>query len=192
MAKSFGANWPLLVAVLAVVLGLTVFGVFLNWDGLSLTVKLQDLAGLLAPLAFASAVLERAVEILISPWRDAGASKLETGLAALKADANAKPEDIQGASHALDEYRGQTQKYAFAISLTLSLVVAMAGLRALGPFADIAKLRDGHLTPALQHNLFLWVDVGLSAAVLAGGADGIHSVMNAVTAFFDTSAAKHS
>jgi hypothetical protein len=34
------------------------------------------------------------------------------------------------------------------------------------------------------------VDVALSAALLAGGADGIHSVMNAITSFFDNTAEK--
>jgi len=48
-------------------LGLIIFRVFLNWEALGLTVRLQDLSGLLAPLAFAAAIVERSVEILVSP-----------------------------------------------------------------------------------------------------------------------------
>jgi len=39
-----------------------------------------------------------------------------------------------------------------------------------------------------QQWTFLVVDVALSAALLAGGADGIHSVVNAFTTFFETTA----
>jgi hypothetical protein len=155
---------------------------------------LQDLSGLLAPLAFASAVIERAVEILVSPWRDAGASKLSKALAAIQARP-AEPAacaqnaaDLQAASDALDEYRGDTQRFAFAVSLTLSVLVSMAGVRALGPFADAVKLNDIKLTPSAQHLFFLVIDVALSAGLLAGGADGIHSVVNAATSFFDGAA----
>jgi len=183
-------NWPLFVAGVIAISAVIIFRVCMNWDGISLTVKLQDLAGLLAPLAFAAAVVERAVEILISPWRDAEAGKLETALAASKADPKATPADVKKASDALDDYRGETQRYAFAVSLTLSVFVAIAGVRALGTFADTAKLRDPKATSEGQHLFFLWVDVALSSALLSGGADGIHSIVNAVTTFFDSTADK--
>jgi hypothetical protein len=154
----------------------------------------------LAPLAFASAVIERAVEILVSPWRDAEASKLDKAVTAIKA--RPKPDDpamnarnvadLKAASDALDEYRGDTQRYAFAVSLTLSVLVSMAGVRALGPFADAGKLNDVKFTSQAQHLFFQCVDVALSAGLLAGGADGIHSVVNAATSFFDGSANRSS
>ena len=69
-------KWPLLFAGVIAISVVIVFRVNMNRGGISLTVKLQGLAGLLALLAFAAAVVERAVEILISPWRDAEASKV--------------------------------------------------------------------------------------------------------------------
>jgi len=191
-------NWPLLVSVALALAGVIVFRNWLNWDALGLTVRLQDLSGLLAPLAFAAAVIERAVEILVSPWRDAEASKLTRAVAAIKArpaDPAADGQnaaDLKAASDALDEYRGDTQRYAFAVSLTLCVLVSVAGVRALGPFAEVAKLNDARITTQAQHLFFLSVDVALSAALLAGGADGIHSLVNAVTSFFDASADKSS
>jgi hypothetical protein len=87
-------------------------------------------------LAFAATFVERAVEILVSPWRDEGASKLDKAVAAIKA----RPADLatdaanatalKAASDALDEYRGETQRYAFAVSLVLSVMVSIAGVRA--------------------------------------------------------------
>ncbi len=153
-------------------------------------------SSLLAPLAFAAAVVERAVEILISPWRDAEASKLDKAVTAIKARpadpaANAQNAiDLKAASDELDEYRGATQRYAFAVALTLSVLVSIAGVRALEPFVDTTKFHNASVTPAAQQLFFLSVDVAVSAALLAGGADGIHSVVNAVTTFFNASADK--
>jgi hypothetical protein len=185
-------NWPLWVSGALALVGVIVFSVGLKWGTLGLTVRLQDLSGLLAPLAFAAAVVERAVEILVSPWRDAEASKLEKNVAAIQkrpADPARDAQnaaDLKAASDAIDEYRGQTQQYAFSVSLTLSVLVSMAGVRALGNFVDPALLKDPHFTQSAQYQFFLCVDVALSAALLAGGADGIHSVVNAVTSFFDS------
>ena len=193
-----GKNGPLLVASGLALVGVLVFRVYLNWGALVLTVRLQDLTGLLAPLAFAAACIERAVEIFVSPWRDAEASKLAKEVAAIQARP-AEPAacaqnaaELKAASDRLDEYRGATQRYAFAASLTLSVLVSMAGVRALGSFVAAEKLKDQTFTDGSQYLFFLCVDVVLSAALLAGGADGIHSLVNAATSFFDSTAAKAS
>jgi hypothetical protein len=189
-------SWPLLASGALAVIGVVIFRAFLNWNNLNFTVKVSDLAGLLAPLAFAATVVERAVEILVSPWRDAGASKLDKAVAAIKARPVDPATNIQNAadlklaSDALDEYRGDTQRYAFAVSLVLSVLVSITGVRALGPFVENAKPDTAKFTSEAQHLFFLAVDVALSAALLAGGADGIHSVMNAITSFFDNTADK--
>ena len=189
-------SWPLLVSSGLALTGVVIFRMFVNWNNLNFSVKVSDLAGLLAPLAFAAAVVERAVEILVSPWRDAGASKLDKAVAAIKArpadpaTSTQNATDLKQASDALDEYRGDTQRYAFAVSLMLSVLVSIAGVRALAPFVDSAKLNDLKLITEAQRLFFLAVDVALSAALLAGGADGIHSVMNAITSFFDKTADK--
>jgi len=174
------------------VLCLTTFGVCLRWECVSLSIPVTNIANLLAPLVFAAAVIERAVEILVSPWRDAHASKLESALSAMKAASAANPAaqnaaDLQAASDALDEYRGETQKYAFGVSLTLSILTAIVGVRVLGPFLDIAKF---HTATQAQQLYFLCLDVALSAALLAGGADGLHFIVKAVTTFFDATAQK--
>ena len=189
-------NWPLLVSGALAFVCVIVFPLWLKWGTLGMTVRLQDLTQFLAPLAFAAAVIERAVEILISPWRDAEASKLEKTVAAIKArpaDAAAQlqnAEDLKKASDTLDEYRGATQRYAFGVSLSLSVLVSVAGVRALGSFIDAAKLKESAFLNSSQYVFFLCVDVALSAALLAGGADGIHSVVNAVTSFFESTVAK--
>lgn len=78
-------NTPVFVACVFTIVALIVFGALLRWDGIDMSVKMEQLSGLLAPVAFAAAVVERGVEILISPWRDAEATKLERTIAAIKA-----------------------------------------------------------------------------------------------------------
>lgn len=187
-------NWPLVAAGALALFALFIFGFFLKWTGLGLSVKLADLVGLLAPVAFAAAVIERAVEVLVSPWRDAEANKLEKAVAAIKARPNdpsttsQNAKDLEVATGTLEDYRGQTQRFAFSVSFTLSMLASIAGVRVLWPFINVLKFGDGNVTPHAQQIFFLCVDVTLSAALLAGGADGIHSVVNAVTTFFDASA----
>jgi hypothetical protein len=188
-------NVPALIGSASAVFGVFAVAVWLKWDGLVMAVRMDQLAGLLAPVAFAAAVVERGVEILISPWRDAEASKLAKAVAAIKArpidpaTAAKNATDLQAASDALDDYRGTTQQHAFAVSMILSTFVSIAGVRALGPFLDSAKFDALKATDPAQHTFFLCVDVALTATLLAGGADGVHSVVNAVTSFFDASTA---
>src|SRR5580692_10193312 len=111
MKPSITKNWLLFTAGTLALLGVIVFRAFLNWDAIGLTVKLTDLSNLLAPLVFAAAVIERAVEIIVSPWRDAEASKLEKEMAAIDARpadpaANAQNAlDRKAVSDKLDDYR---------------------------------------------------------------------------------------
>ena len=192
--------WPLLIAGALVIVGVLIFCWFVRWGTLThcfKVVKVSDLPGTLAPLAFAAAVIERAVEILISPWRDEGASQLQKAVALVKARpadpaASAKDSaDLKVASDALDAYQGDTQRRAFAVSIALSALVAMAGFPSLGLFVDAEKCT--WLSPTYhshQAQFFHCVDLMLSTALLAGGADGIHSVVNAVTSFFQATAEK--
>lgn len=71
--------------------------------------------------------------------------------------------------------------------MTLSLFAAYVRVRALWPFVSQA---DFNTLAASRQWMFLVVDVVLSGALLAGGADGIHQVVNAVTTFFSTTAQK--
>jgi len=196
----FSRHWPVFASMALAVLAVILFAVEpwdpgkLPWSAINLTVGVSDLAGKLAPLAVAAAVIERAVEILISPWRDGEASKLSRAVDAVKAAAAKPPNErdaanLKNASDKLDDYRSQTQQYAFAISLALSVLASMAGVRALGVFFDPAKATAAFLRSS-QYYFFNDVDMALSAALLAGGADGIHSVMNAITTFFDSTATK--
>jgi hypothetical protein len=182
------ANRPLYVSSASAVLVVTLFTWLSRWRGLGLSMNPSNILSVMSPLLLTAGFIERAVEIVISPWRDAGATKLGNVVDTLKAQVPAVDATmIAKADAQFQEYRGETQQYAFAASLSFSLAAAYVGVRALWPFVDHQTFEK---LGSHQQWLFLVVDLVLSAALLAGGADGIHSVINSFTTFFDTTAQK--
>ena len=178
----------ILVSLGIAALGLALFAWFAMWPGLTLSLQLQNVASTLAPLIFTAAFIERAVEVFISPWRDPDADKLHSAHAAALSNPNATTDQKATLRNALDAYKGKTKQYAFAALMAFGLVAAMVGVRALWPFLD--EHANTLFTNLAQRNTFYVFDVVLSAALMAGGANGIHSVISAVTSFTDASAEK--
>jgi hypothetical protein len=179
---------PIAFAGMCALVALAAYAALASWKGLSFAIDPSQLVSKMAPLLLASAFIERAVEVLVSPWRDTEASKRQATLDQLKAAAVPDSNAIKTASDSLDEYRGQTQQYAFLVSLILSSVAAMAGVRALWPLLGPTQITATGTFVSVntqQQFAFFVLDVVLSAAMLAGGADGIHSVTNALTSYLD-------
>ncbi len=182
---------PLTLGFVVVAGGLVYFAFGQKWNGIDLTLAPQDLLTKLTPLILTAAFLERAVEILISPWRDAGAAQLHRAVDAIQArpanPANpvqtaANAADLAAANAALDQYKGETQRYAFAASLIMSFCAAAAGLRALAPFLSNVKIFDA--LDWHQQSFFRNFDVLVTTALLAGGADGFHGIISSISDFF--------
>jgi hypothetical protein len=188
---------PLLLGFLLIIIGFTVFAFGQEWDGVVLSLKITDLVTKMSPLILASTFIERAVEILISPWRDTQAAQLAGAVTAIKgrvvdaSDPNAiaqlakNTEDLQAANAALDEYRGETQRYAFTVGLLLSFCAAAVGVRALFPFLESGTFPK--TVSVMQQAYFRNYDVLITTALLAGGADGMHAIISSITGFFQKS-----
>jgi len=78
-----------------------------------------DVLNRLTPLILTAGFIERAIEVLISPWRDPEASRHATAIAAAKAtpvsDDQAKVQKVQAvadATNSLNVYSGLTKRYA--------------------------------------------------------------------------------
>jgi hypothetical protein len=172
---------------LAYVLGFVCLLFNSRWNGLHfVNVTSNNLLGYLTPLFLTAALIERAVEVVISPWRDpdADAKASAVKIAAANAKAPHAPASaqhmLQTNTHDLNQYKGKTRQYAFAIAVVLSILAVTAGIRALWPLLDQAQA-----PPADQLNYFRWYDMVLTALLLAGGANGLHAPINAFTSFFE-------
>jgi hypothetical protein len=187
---------------------------WLRWAGITMKVDVATVSTILMPLLLTALFIERAVEVIISAWRDEGASQLANAVRSAKRSAAAVATQ-DAAIDEFTEYKGKTRRYAWAVALVLGAAAAMVGVRALWPFVDdangkfaaaviVADKNTGRFTenPAVGNPInddgnqdlrraFIVVDVLLSALLLAGGANGIHSIMNAFTSFFDATAQKN-
>jgi hypothetical protein len=188
---------------------LVVLAIVLAWPGINIKVDYATVPTVLAPLMLTAAFIERAVEVMISPWRDPGADQKARVLKDAKSN-TAAISSQQAAADDYTQYKGKTRRYAFAFALLLGTAAAMVGVRALWPFLDdpngtfvaattstasgvttVSKAQGNPINDSKNHNpktAFIVVDVVLSALLLAGGANGIHSVVSAFTTFFDNNA----
>jgi hypothetical protein len=214
----FKKFWPVYISLALFLVGVLLFATMAKWDALQLNLDPKNIVGVLGPITLAAAFIERSVEVIISPWRDPDASHLANKVD--EAKKNAAVQDLTAAAAAtvaaqnlafqqaaqdsnavakqaqqqtadaksmITTYRGVTKQYAYAISLLLGMIVAYCGVRGLVNLCGANAFSNVH-DP--QKHMFNIVDVILTATVLAGGANGIHSIVNAVTTFADTTSNK--
>jgi len=191
---------------------LVTFAIVLAWPGINIKVDYSTVPTVLAPLMLTALFIERAVEVLISPWRDPGADQKASVLKDAKSNTAAIASQ-QAAASDYSQYKGKTRRYAFAFALLLGTAAAMVGIRALWPFLDdpngtfvaattstvngvttVSKAQGNPINDPNNHRprtAFIVVDVVLSALLLAGGANGIHSAVTSFTSFFDNNTKKN-
>jgi hypothetical protein len=145
--------------------------------------------------------IERVVEVFTKAYRAPRREALERELAARTAAAVKKDppapdatreirvahtalvaaasDEVGTAEAALRDYRSATRVYAFFGSTVLGLLVALAGVRALALF----------VTPpgpgAPESWLFVLLDVVITGFLLAGGAEGLHKIVDTFTTWMD-------
>jgi hypothetical protein len=177
-----------IIAITTVVTLITLaFFIKANWQPAPLTLPAMQIATLLSPLILVAAFIERAVEIIVSPMRDPGATPLRSRLAAEQAMTPPDSQAVADAQKALADYQGVTQQYALSAAFVLGLLAAFVGVRALGVF--LPTPHDAF--KGAQLTAFTTYDVFLTAALLAGGASGLHSPINAFTSYFDSKASNN-
>lgn len=116
--------------------------------------------------------VERSLEVLIKAWRQSGKSGLEEEVRTAEASGKADTEKE------LQVYRAGTQRRALLIGLTMGAMVALSGVRLLGPIFEI-----GEAWAPFQRAMFHFTDVTLTAGLIAGGSATIHELMALVDTF---------
>ena len=124
--------------------------------------------------------VERSLEVLIKAWRQGGKSALE---ADVRAAAEGEPARA-AAERSLQEYRAGTQRRALLVGLTLGIMVALSGVRLLGPIFDPAATGA---PPAFQQDLFRFTDILLTAGLIAGGSATLHELLALIDDFLKSS-----
>ena len=119
-----------------------------------------DVGRTLILLIFVFLIVERALEAIVSAWREPGKrSRQPSG-------------DGEPSSDFLD-YTQMTRIITLALALLMGLLVSAVGIRVLEPIVDSSSL--GEL--GSQARWFRSVDVLLTGGVISGGSEGVHKLM---------------
>jgi hypothetical protein len=107
------------------------------------------------------------------------ANRLSGLRGALTRAENAHKAAVAAAATAREEERTETRKKTSFFAMVLGVVAALVGVRVIGVFI-LAELPSGTAfeLEAVQQKLLTGIDVFLTGALLAGGADGLHHLVN--------------
>ncbi|OLB84468.1 MAG: hypothetical protein AUI12_13520 [Acidobacteria bacterium 13_2_20CM_2_57_6] len=141
--------------------------------------KQEDVVRLFTQLILVALIIERALEVILTPWRGPEAERMTAELQhhdQLAKSGNPTAQDnLQKSKLDLTDFKCKTQNLAFKVSFVLGIIVASFGIRTLAPLVEPNAF--GKL-PHLQQVGFAALDVLLTGALLSGGADGLHQVLS--------------
>jgi hypothetical protein len=149
-----------------------------------------DFASRFSALVFFSLLIERTVEILMSIWRSEEANKREAAVQRLVAAKTPSTDAaLIVAQTNLIQYKAETLQWTMPVGFALGLLISGFGVRALSQFIDPASIGTAAATEA-QRWWFNMSDILFTGALLAGGADPIHKLLDLYRKFVESSAAK--
>jgi hypothetical protein len=79
----------------------------------------------------------------------------------------------------LNDYKSKTRRYTLWSALFLGILISIIGIRGLGTFTVLGSGDNW------GNNWFKVVDIFLTGAVIAGGSDVIHKILQVVTTFME-------
>jgi len=180
--------WILIVAALVVAMAAA------SWPELRFA-KLDagDFGSRFGGLLLFSLMIERTVEVFLTIWRGEESNKKEAEVQRL-VSTGMPPTDptLKTAQNNLLEYKAETLRWALPSGLTLGLVIAAFGVRVLDQFIALPTAGAPDRPSEKQIWWFHVADIVLTGALLAGGADPIHKLMDAFRKFMEASAARAS
>lgn len=173
---------------------LLVYGATVPFDALSFQpVGGDDALAVLGRLVLIALFVERAMEVLVELWRGAEKNRkkheidrIQNALDEASTDSPERDDlevELEIASEDLNDWRAVTTRIALWSGFLFGLLVSVAGVRALQALFSLPE-------ESTQHVLFQGLDVLLTAALISGGSEGIHKVMNVYKTFMEASKEK--
>lgn len=152
-------------------------------------VSAEAVNNLLTPLLLIALFIERAVEVLITSWREPDRADIANYVKLAREGGDEA--QIFKVEKELVNYQGETARYAFLSAMALSLFIAVCGVRVIEPLTNVAEVEQTWQASLfgfpVQAIGFRVVDIFLTAGMLAGGANGIHKVLSLFLDFVDRS-----
>jgi hypothetical protein len=147
----------------------------------------------LGALLLFALLIERTVEVFLTIWRAEESNKRQAQVQSLiLAGKSADDAGLKTAQNNLLEYRAETQRWALPASFIIGLLIASFGVRVIEQFMAVPNNQAFNGPGETQLWWFRVADIFLTAALLAGGADPIHKLMDSFRKFMEASSAKAS
>jgi hypothetical protein len=158
-----------------VLLLIATFIVFRNVQAAGVAFKpdaIANVGNVLAPLVLIAAFIERAVEVVLTPVRGDHADRLRSRIDKEREAGG----DVAALERQLHEYKLANRRIAFFLAVMLGLIAALLGFRGLEAL---------FATPPGAGSSLQFFDIVLTGVVIAGGADGIHTPVQAFTDYME-------
>jgi hypothetical protein len=175
---------PILRIALLVAITVAIGGLAAHWEfiGRLPNPDITAFGSLLGTLFFASAILERAMDVWLSLVKGGMADQLDADLRVLKAQiASSAPEEKTALETQLASlvdkrvaHQNETRQLASPVSLVAGIIISAIGLRSLQPLFEKG---DASWLHSRQGHVFSGVDIIVTGTLLAGGSDGIHWIV---------------
>ncbi len=136
--------------------------------------------------------IERTTEVILVAWRGQRRAELvriqETAMQGKRAegkkdDALLIDPDVKAASEELEDYKAKSRRIALLTAFALGVIISALGVRLIEPLLDpdvIGEIEGGH------RRLLAGIDVFITGALLGGGANGLHRILDLFLSAVDT------
>jgi hypothetical protein len=157
---------------------------------------------LLLSLMLVSLFLERTIEVFITIWRGPQSRQLENDVRSRQVRMNQlskstsvdregdmaqMSQELEAASQASVQLKSSTRGWALWAGLALGIAISLAGVRTLNPLITPDSYA---LLSASQKNFFDLVDVLITAGLISGGSNGLHSILQVFIDLAENTSAK--
>lgn len=155
----------------------------------------EKLPLVLGYLLLISLFVERAIEMFLSAWRSEAADKKDLEIKHLNEKINAVGgksienrdvvyKELKKLEAERSQYSAKSRTYALWAGLIIGALISLIGIRTLN---NIIVVKD---LAGIQKQLFISVDILLTASVLAGGSEAINKLMKVYNSFMNTTIKK--
>jgi len=120
-------------------------------------------------------------------WRGKDKQSLLTEIYIQKEQSLAMSDDKRNAIKAYDTHSAETRVLSLLTALGLGVVISALGVRVIQPFVDPDQFDE---LGRMQKALFSCADTFVSGAMLGGGSEGIHKILDTILTWFDKSRAR--
>ena len=138
----------------------------------------DDYTKILTAMFFIALLVERFIEVTITVSRSKEKNVLRADLEmATEIKDAAKQKELR---REIIAYRNDTEKQAMKAGLLIGVLLGLAGVQVLGSLFDVTYLQG------FQKYLFKGMDILLTAALVAGGSNGVKQVTSLFKNFLDS------